>query len=230
MAAALLIIGVPGATWADGYNDWAAEPAPAGDVIFVPATQWRLSAPALSYDQLQLQIGLSDRADLIITAAAWLGRGERTMDGTMIQPRVLLAPGWMLSPGINVQGSVDGTPGSWLPALYWTGERGRWGCNVNLLSYIPFGAPGDAQHYTVLVVQRKLRDDALLYAEADLTGPYARLGTTTVDVSVGAQVEVGVHTFNLNLMLPGLPSPTLSELRVGLWWAFSVTVDPLGRE
>jgi hypothetical protein len=226
VAASLLLAASAGA---DGYNDWSAELLDAGELSLVPAWQTQLSPQLGGYGQLQLQCGLGERFDLIAATAGWIFADRKEFDATLLQPRVQLLPGLLLSPGLAVQASRDGTPTSWLPGLFWTTQPAAlWTVNVNAIGYLPVRAPTDADLFAVVVVQRQVGAAWGLYGELDYFGRPSRPGDQELVAFVGAEIEVGeLDTLNVNLALPLAPALAPREIALGLWWAHSIQIDPL---
>lgn len=228
--AGALVVAVcqPRLAQADGYNDWSAEITEPGRIWIVPAWQQRVSPVAESYVQMQLQIGLAPKVDIILSGALWLTSARQMPDVTWIQPRIEIIPGLALSPGVAVQGSGDGDPSGWLPGLFATIDRGPWRCNINIIGGLPFGNLGAGEVFAPIVLQRRLTPEVAVFVELDVTSEFAQPSDSALDGFVGVQVELGdLDTLNLSLATPLRPEFAPASLAVGLWWSHGVQVNPV---
>lgn len=231
VAAAIAValgLGAPRAVHADGYNDWSAEITEPGRIWVVPAWQQRMSPVAESYAQLQLQIGLAPKVDVILSGALWLTAARQVPDVTWIQPRIEILPGLALSPGISLQGSGDGDPSGWLPGLFATFDSGPWRCNLNIIGGLPFADPGAGEIFAPIVVQRRLVPEVAVFVELDITSAFADPTSPELDGFVGVQIELGeLDSLNVSVTTPLAPDFAPARLGVGVWWSHGVRLDPV---
>jgi len=223
---------VPGLATADGYNDWSGELPDPGEIYLVPAVQVAPFGGLSAYWQMQTQTGLSRRADLLFSAAGWQDNTGWTGDGFYLQPRWQIADNHLVSVGMWVPGSVQGGPTAAIPGLFSTFwlVPDRWKLNVNATVYVPWSRPAASNHYSVLVLERRLGDSLGVYVEADIYGRLASV-QQTADLSIGLQWDVGANdTFNLNaLLLPLRPGGDGlgAGIGVGLWYARGLSIAPV---
>lgn len=216
---------------ADGYNDWSTELPEPGELWLVPAVQTRLAPAFEAYWQAQFQCGLTERMDLILNAAGWLGSETTALDATLLQPRFLITEWLALSPGLAVQGEVGGTPLSYLPGVFVTLRPAEaWKLNLNALFYLPVAAPSETDLFAVAVLQRRLRENLAVYGEIDFWGSLrSPTDAPEIDVFVGVQIDIGDEVVNLNLSMPIGPSVAPQSVALGIWWAHGITINPLPR-
>lgn len=219
-------------SWADGYNDWGGEVAAPGEIYAVPAISAAAAPDWYAYWQLQVQVGLEKRLDLLFTLATTQQSTGWTHDGVYIQPRWAVTDTLNLSLGWFVPGNVAADPLSLLPGVFQTIQTSDevWLVNWNFVATMPIRAPGDVSYFAPVVCQRKFSDTVAGYVEVDLYGPLNMPGDVAIDVFVGTQVELSdVDTLNVSLMLPAKPDFEPTGLALGVWWARGFEVKPLRR-
>lgn len=225
---ALLPLLAPLDAAADGYNDWSAEITEPGRIWIVPAWQQRVSPVAESYAQLQLQIGLAPKVDLILSGALWMTAKRQVPDVTWIQPRIEILPGLALSPGISLQGAGDGDPSGWLPGLFATIDSGPWRCNINIIGGLPFVDASAGEIFAPFVFQRRFTPEVAAFVELDVTSGFAAPTSPALDAFIGTQIELGaLDTFNISLSVPVRPEFAPTNVALGIWWSHGVRLDPV---
>ncbi len=231
----LAALATPTAALADGYNDWAGGVVGPGELYVVPALSVR-AAPSgssgrtlESFPQLQLQVGLGERVDMIIAGATLWTPGAMVHDWIYLQPRIQIVDGLSFSPGLNLQAHADGDPWALSPGLFHTMEPEGWQITWNLIGYFTPRDWSSSSFFLVTVVERVLNDTWSVYGEVDvfhyLSAPGAELNLT---LFAGAMINLSdTDTVNVCVFVPTRPELDVAGTGVGLWWSHGFEVQPL---
>lgn len=215
---------------ADGYNDWAGAVADPGELYVVPAVQPVLTSTWSAYWQLQFQLGLADKIDLITSLATTQVGGAFEHDGLYVQPRYAISDQTSVSLGLFVPASVADTGVSLIPGVFsttWLSPE-RWKLNWNATFYVPVAAPAGVETFSVGVLERRFSPGFSVFFEGDLHGTVDALA---LDVLVGALWELSdVDSLNVSLMMPTVPKPEPGALAVGVWYARGIEISALQKK
>ena len=206
---------------ADGYNEWAAGVADPGMLYAVPALSLQASPVFQAYPQMQLQIGLYEKVDLILTAATWITKHDTTADALYIQPRYQIAEGLAFSPGLSVPITSAGDPWTLSPGIFHTMEPAGWQISWNLVGYLNPKAWSDSSLFFVTVIEKIYNDKWSFYVELDVFHTFSSPASQAELVGfVGAQLALSDDdTVNLCVYTPIRPSLELAQASIGMWWS-----------
>ena len=211
---------------ADGYNEWTAGVADPGMLYMVPALSLQASPVFQAYPQMQVQAGLYERVDVILTAASWITKKSATADALYIQPRVQIVEGLALSPGLSVPITGAGAPWTLSPGIFHTMEPEGWQISWNLVGYLNPKAWSDSSFFFVTVVEKIYNDTWSFYVELDVSHTLSSPASQAELVGVvGTQVAVtDSDTVNVCVFTPLRPGLELAQTSVGMWWSHGFTM------